>query len=150
FHAPIFVLKGGCQPALDVEQNPLAVRVMPQGLQDEGVREIIERSLDVELHYPVIPPTALPRDGQGLVGRLPRPIPVGVLMKVWLHAGLQVPFRYRLGDAVRDGGHAELSLASVLLGDRHHLDWWREVAARGQPVPELVEVILEVALKFLY
>jgi hypothetical protein len=71
-------------------------------------------------------------------------------VEVRLHKRLQDQGHHRLRNAIRHGRDSELPLASVFLGNAHYLDRRRKVAARGQPVPELVEVVLEVALEFLY
>src|SRR5919201_2669076 len=72
-------------------------------------------------------------------------------MEYRFHLRLQIQPHDRLGDAVRHGGHAkdpDLALL-VLLGyfDRPYRR--REVTPRGEPIPELVEVPLQVPLKRL-
>lgn len=68
-------------------------------------------------------------------------------MKVRLHARFQSAFHHGLGNAIRYGGHPEQPLPALLLGDRDHLDGRREVAPRGQAIPEFVEVIFQLLCK---
>ena len=64
-----------------------------------------------------------------------------------LHLGLQVQVRDRLSDPIRDSGHAEHSRSARLLRylDRPHRR--RDVTPRGHPIPDLVEVRLQVRLE---
>jgi hypothetical protein len=80
----------------------------------------------------------------------PRPIPVGVGVEARLHARLQVQPHDGLGDSVRDGRHPKdpHPLASRL-GDLHGLHRRRDIAPRRQPIPQLVQVPLEVPLELL-
>jgi hypothetical protein len=62
-------------------------------------------------------------------------------MKDRLHLGLQIQVGDRLGDPVRDGGHAEHSNSSSAPPRYlNRSDRRRHVAPRGQPIPELVGV----------
>jgi hypothetical protein len=63
------------------------------------------------------------------------------------HLRLQVPAHDRLGDPVRDGWHAEDSDPSAALGQLHRTHRRRQVAARRQPIPELVQVAFQVNLE---
>src|SRR5450755_3342725 len=83
------------------------------------------------------------------MSRPSRPIPVGIRVKHWLHLGLQVQVRDRLSDPIRDSGHPEHPQSAGLLRylDRPHRR--RDVAPRGHPVPDLVEVPPKVCLERL-
>ena len=69
-------------------------------------------------------------------------------MEARLHARLQAQPHNGLSDSVRDGRHPQdpHPLASRL-GDLHGLHRWRDIAARRQAIPELVQVPLEVPFK---
>jgi hypothetical protein len=57
---------------------------------------------------------------------------------------------HRLGDSVRDSGHPEHpNPVAVLLRYLHRFDRRREVAPRGHPIPDPVEVVLQVLLELL-
>ena len=67
-----------------------------------------------------------------------------------LHLRLQVQVRDRLSDPVRDCGHAEHSRPPpVLLRYLNRPHRRRDVAPRGHPIPDLVEVPPEVRLERL-
>ena len=119
-------------------------------LEDELVRDAVKEVPDVEIEHPVPSEAALPAHRPRIQHRAPRPIPIGVAVEVRLHQRLQGAGHDGLGDPVRDGGHTENSHArtpSLRYLNRAHR--WREVASRGEPIPELVEVVLEVSLELL-
>src|SRR5918992_3740643 len=99
-------LKRRRQPPLHVEEDPPQVRVVSDRLQNERVIERVEKRLQVQVQNPVVLPTPLPADPQRIMSRPSRPIPVGVRVKDRLHLGLQAQVGDRLGDPIRDGGHA--------------------------------------------
>ena len=53
---PVRSFGGRFQPALDVEQQPPAVRVLPDRTHHEAVIEIIEEAPDVQINDPVVSP----------------------------------------------------------------------------------------------
>ena len=69
-------------------------------------------------------------------------------MEQRLHLRLQIHPHHRLGDPVRHGGHAEHPhpFASCLRY-LHRTHRRREIRPRGHPIPQLVEVPLEVLLE---
>ena len=53
---PVRSLGGRFQPALDVEQEPPAVRVFPDRTHHQVMIEIIEEASDVQINDPVVSP----------------------------------------------------------------------------------------------
>jgi len=68
-------------------------------------------------------------------------------MEPRLHLRLQVHPDHGLGNSVGHGGHPERPDSSCLLRYLHGTDRRREVAPRGETVPELVEVPFQVLFK---
>src|SRR5215211_183916 len=111
------------------------------------MRDAVEEGPDVQIEHPVQLPAALPADPDRVQRRPTRPTPIGVGVEERLHAGLQVSAHDGLGDPVSDGRHPEHSRAAVSLRYLHRAHRRREVAPRGEPVPELVEVPVKVLLE---
>ena len=109
----------------------------------DGIKEF----LDIVFHEPVIPPTPLPSHFHGLEGRLAWAIPIGVWMEMGFHQGLQVLFGDHLRDAVSDSRNAEYPCPAGLLRYAYRSDRRRKVTPRRHPVPDLIQVVFEVALK---
>ena len=135
------------QPPLHVEEDPPQVRVVSHRVQNERVIERVEERLQVQIQNPVVSPTPLPTCPQRIMSRPSRPIPIGIPVEHGLHLGLQVQVRDRLSDPVRDSGHAEHSRSARLLRYLHRPHRRREITPRGHPIPDLVEVRLQVRLK---
>jgi hypothetical protein len=57
----ILPLGWGFKPSPNVQENPLAVRVLSDSPHDKAVIQIIKEPLDIQIHHPVIPPTSLSR-----------------------------------------------------------------------------------------
>ena len=69
-------------------------------------------------------------------------------MEHWLHPRLQMHGHHGLGDAVGDGRNPQGSgAAAVLFRYLHRLDRGREVTARRHPIPDLVQVVLQVGFE---
>ncbi len=111
--------------------------------------ERVEERTNVEIQDPVTPPTPFPCSHQGIVGRAARSIAIRVRVELWLDNWFEDHLHHVLSDAVCDRRHSESSFTPVALGDRHQLDWRREVRPRRHSVPDPVEVVLEVELKGL-
>lgn len=71
-------------------------------------------------------------------------------MKVGFHLRLQRHFHDHLGNPIRNGRNPQGPLSTIALGYLHPPYWWREVAPRCHPIPELVEVVLKISLEVLY
>src|ERR1019366_8205875 len=68
------------QPALDVENNPLFLSVLPDRPYQQILRDVIEEAPDVQINNQAIAPASLPRLTHRIQRRLPRSIPVGIRM----------------------------------------------------------------------
>jgi hypothetical protein len=62
-------------------------------------------------------------------------------MEVRLHIGLEGLFDHHLRDSICHGRDPERPHATLRLGYLYHQHGRREVAARGQPIPELVQIV---------
>jgi hypothetical protein len=120
---------------------------MSYRFEHEVMRDAVEEGPDVNVEHPVQLPATLPADPDRVQRRPPRPIPIGVRVKERLHPGLQAPTHDRLSDPVRDGRHPEHSRAAIPLRYLHRTHRRGHVAPRRQPIPELVEVPLQVPLE---
>jgi hypothetical protein len=67
----------------------------------------------------------------------------------WLHPRLKVSVHDGLGDPIRDRRHPEHPRAAVPLQYLHRAHRRGHIAPRRQPIPELVEVPLQVPLELL-
>ena len=63
---------------------------------------------------------------------------------------LKIPADNFLGDAVGDRRNSQWSRSAICFRNVHPTNRRRKVAPGGQPVPQLVEVISQIGLKFLY
>lgn len=151
---PVRSLGGRFQPALDVEQQPPAVRVLPDRAHHEAVIEIIEEAPDVQINDPVVSPAPLACDADRLKSGFPRPVPVRIRVEVRLHSRLQVQLRHRLCDPIsysgrRSGsvggsacsderGNPEGPLSSARLRYHHRANGRREVRAGRHAIPGTV------------
>src|SRR5580698_710025 len=135
------------QPALNVEQYPRAVGMPTQRAQQQLPVETVEKRLDVDVEYPVVPPATLAGEAYRIERRPTRSVSVGVGMEHRLQPRLQVPSDNLLGDSVRHRRDPQRSRTTTRFRYVHppHRRW--EVAPRGQPVPEFVEVGRKVNLE---
>jgi hypothetical protein len=109
----------------------------------------VEERLQVQVQDPILSPAALPADPDRIQRRPPRPIPIGVRVEHWLHPRLKVSVHDGLGDPIRDRRHPEHPRAAVPLQYLHRAHRRGHIAPRRQPIPELVEVPLQVPLELL-
>src|SRR6266571_5101472 len=66
-----------------------------------------------------------------------------------LHQRLQEHRRYRLGYPITDRGHAERPDPSAMrLRDFHRPYRWRKIRSRAHPVPDPVQLVLQIRLEF--
>ena len=71
-------------------------------------------------------------------------------MEPRLHQRLQIHGHHRLRDPVGDRGHAEhTDPAAMRLGDLHRPDRGRKVGPRAHPIPDPVEVVLQIGLELV-
>src|SRR5262245_40203168 len=108
----------------------------------------VEVGLDVEIEYPVVAPAALSRCAHGIDRRFAGPVTVGVGMKHRLQDRFQVASSDFLGDSVGHSWNTQRPDATTIalrnIDPPHRR---RKVTPRRQPVPEFVEVVLEISLK---
>jgi hypothetical protein len=146
----IRVLQRRSQPPLDIQQHPAAVGHRFDRTNHEVPRHLVEELLDIKIDRPVELPAPLPACRERVMGRLTRPVAIGVLMKPWLHQRLQEHGGHRLRDPVRDRRHPEQTdTRAVRLGDLDRLDRRWKPGPRAHPIPDLVEVPLKVSLELL-
>ena len=80
---------------------------------------------------------------------LPGPVPVGVRVEHRLHRLLQPGRDHRLRDPVRDARHPEhAGPAAMRFRYFHRFHRGREIGARRHPVPDLIQVVLQILLEF--
>ena len=99
-------LKRGSQPPLHVQQHPAAVGDRPHRFDHEVPRNGVEELLDVEIDHPVVLPAPLPARPERLMGRLVRPVAIGVGVEPMVRPLLQVHGHDRLRDPVGNRRHA--------------------------------------------
>lgn len=107
----------------------------------------VEVALDIQVHGPIIAPAALPDLVQRLVSRFPGPVAVGVSMKHLVQLRLQQHLHHRLPDPISHRRNAKGPGAASLFRNAHPPHRWRHVRARGHAIPELVQIVLQIALK---
>ena len=137
----------GAQPPSNVETNPSQIRVVGHGALDEVVRNGIKERFDVQIYDPVDLPAAFPRHPDRVERRTAGSIAVGVRMELRLHQGLQDHLDDRLRHAVGNGRNAERARAAVVLRYLDEPHRRRMIRARRHPIPDLVQVALQVLLE---
>jgi hypothetical protein len=149
-HSAVLPLLRRSEPPLHIQQDPPLVGVVCYRLEDQAVIKVVEEPLDVQIDHPVSPPATLPAPPDRVQRATARPVPVGVGVEDLLHLRLQTHGHHRLRDPVRDRRHPEdPDPAPSRLGNLHYPHRRREVATRREPVPQLVEVSLQVHLELL-
>ena len=82
---PIFFLHWCSKPALNVQQDPPAVRVTSNRFHQKSMIDIVEKPQDIKLQNPVMPPATLAGDRYGLMSRFARSITVRIIMEMWFN-----------------------------------------------------------------
>ena len=103
------------QPALDVEQHPRTVRMMPDRLEQPLPIDAVEIGLHVDIEHPIIPPATLTSLAHGIDRRSTGPVAVCVGVEHRFQIRLQVPTGDLLSDAIRDRRDAQRARATVCL-----------------------------------
>src|SRR5690349_9288729 len=111
--------------------------------------DAVKETLNVDVNDPVVAPATLARRLNRVDRRAPRSVAIGVRVEHWFQQGLQVPSDNLLSDAVGNRGNTQRSRSTISLWDVHSAHRGRHVAARGQPVPELVKVVGKPHLEVL-
>src|SRR5664279_1222928 len=112
------------------------------------MRDGVEEGSDVEIDHPVLVPTPLTSHSQRVMGAAPTAVAVTVGMKDRLQLVFQQHHRRRLRhpvDRVRHPKHTQSR--PMILRYRHTTHRAREIAPRGHPVPQRVEVVLQLRLE---
>src|SRR5207249_317872 len=108
----------------------------------------VEELLDVQIDHPVRLPAPPPAGGHRVQRGTLRAVPVGIRVEEPFGPFLQHSGHHRLRDPVGDGRHTENPGArSVRLRDLHRAHRRREVRPRRHPIPDLVEVALQILLE---
>jgi hypothetical protein len=94
-------------------------------------------------------PTPLPGDANRVSCRLLGPVSVRVRMKLWFYLRLQIQLCHHLRNSITDRRHSQRPRTSAIsfLGDLHPSHRSRKVTARGHPIPDLVQVLLQILVK---
>src|SRR5262245_31687050 len=112
------------------------------------MRNRVEEGADIKVQHPVVFPAPPTARGQRLMSAPARPVAVAVAVENPLQPGLQHHRRRRLRHPVLRVRHPEQAHGlPVILRYLHAPHRPREIAPRGHPVPQLVEVVLPPLLK---
>jgi len=121
--------------------------MLPNRAQQKRVVDVVKQTFDVEFQNPVVIPATLSRHPDSIERRFPGPIAIGVRQEY----RVQVRFDHLLDNHLRHpvghGWHAQKPLPASLFRNGDGADRWRKVASRTHPVPELVEVSLQVGIE---
>ena len=119
-------------------------------LDDQIPPHAVEELPDVQIDHPVVLPAALPARPRRVQLRPAGPVPVGVRVKHRFRRFLQPGRGHGLRDPVRDARHPEhAGPAAVRLRYLHRHHRRREVGPRGHPVPDPVQIVLQIRLERL-
>jgi hypothetical protein len=114
-------------------------------LEQQGVRHGIEKGPDINVQHPVLLPAPLTAYGQRIMGAAPRTIPVAVAVENPLQPALQQHRCCSLRHPVRRIRHAEQTHTFPMIFRYLHAPHrTREVAPRGHPVPQLVQIVFQL------
>jgi len=103
------VLERRGKPPLDIQQRPAGVGYRLDRPDHEVPRHLVEELLDVEIDHPVVLPAPLPACRERLMGRLARPVAIGVRVEPVVRPFLHVHSHDRLRNPVGDRRHAQHS-----------------------------------------
>jgi hypothetical protein len=109
--------------------------VLLERAHEQGVVDMVEETLDIEFHNPVVVPTSPPHQGNRIVGRAPRPIAIGVWMEHRVDLRLQQELDRRLRHPIGNRGHAQHTHTTRLLRNRYPFDRRRKIAAGTESIP---------------
>src|ERR1700690_661000 len=109
----------------------------------------VEEAFDVLVQHPSEPPAALTRRGNRLVRRPTWPVAIRVSMEVRLELWLQTMFDHHLCHSVRNRWDSQWPRAASCLRYFNSFDWRGLIAARGQAIPEFIEIVCHLCFKLL-
>ena len=140
---------GSGKPPLHVEDYPGQGGIGLDGHDDAVPGNGIEELLHVQVNDPVVLPAPLPAFPHGVQCAFPGTVPVRVRVELWLHHALQPGRDHGLRYTVAYGGNAEHPGSRAMrLRDLNRLYRRREIRSRRHPVPDLIEVSLQIGLEF--
>jgi site-specific DNA recombinase len=147
---PVGQRQRGTKPPLDIQHHPRDVGVGLHGLDHESVIDTVEELLNIQIDDPVGLPAPLPTCPDRVQSRPSWPVPVGIWMKDRFDLLLQPPGHHRLGDPVRNRRYAKGSHPTAM-GFRylHRLHRRRKVGPRRQPIPDPVQIVLQILVELL-
>jgi len=111
------------------------------------VIDVVEQTFDIKLKNPTVLPTPLSRDSNCVQRRFSRPVTVGVWKEYGLETWLNGLLDHHLRHAICHSGHTQNPLASSLFGNGDGEHRRRKVGPRTHPVPDLVEISLQVGFE---
>ena len=110
----------------------------------------VEELLDVQIDHPVVSSNTAPGMPHRVQRRPSRPVAVGVRMEDRLDLRLQPAGHHRLRDPSATVGTPRISdPAAMRLRYLHRPHRRRKVAPRGHPIPDLVQIVLQIRLELL-
>src|SRR6266542_3554731 len=140
----IHSLYRGTEPPPNVQTNPRHVGVVGHGALDQIMIQTVKERFDVQIDHPVSLPASFPRHPHRVERRSARSIAVRIAVEHRLHHRLQHHLHDRLRNSIGNRGNAEWTHAAVsfrYLDEPHRR---REVRARRHPIPDLVQVPLQI------
>ena len=145
---PVGQLQRRLEPPPHIQHHPRQVGVRLDSLDHQVPRHAVEELLDVQIDHPVRLPAPPPAGSHRVQRGTPRAVPVGIRVEEPFSPLLQHPGHHRLRDPVSHGRHTEHPGARpVRLRDLHRTHRRREVRPRRHPIPDLVQVALQILLE---
>src|SRR3990172_2000058 len=135
------------QPSFDVQKHPRTIRMLAHCPHQQISRNAVEVVLDVQVKNPSIAPASLPRCADRIERRFTGPVSVRVLVKIRLHAWLQIAFHHHLSDSVCDSRNTQRPRLALALRNINPSHRRRKPAAGRHPIPDLIKVVRKISLK---
>ena len=149
-HAAAGHLHRGGKPPRHVQDHPRQRDMLLHRLDDQVPADAVEEPGHVQVNDPVILPAAFPAHPDRIQGVLPGPVPVGVPVEHRFRHRPDPGRRHGLRHPVPDRGHPQHAGALAMrLLDLHRPHGRREIRPRRHPVPDLVQIVLQIGLERL-
>ena len=132
------------KPPGSVQSNPREVGMVRDGALDQFMRDGIKKRFDVQIDDPVGRPASVPGLPHGVERGLARAVAIRVGMEMRVHHRLEDHLHHGLRHAVGHRRNAQRPNAAVVLRYFDEPHGRRKIRARRHPIPDLVEVVLEV------
>src|SRR5262249_26997017 len=144
-NGPVRHLHRRYQPPGDVQQDPPLAGVVSYRLQQQGMRNGVEKGPDIKVQNPVLLPAPPTAPGQRIMGASPRTITVAAGVEDRLQFLFQQHGRRGLRYPVGRIRHAEQAHAFPMIFRYLHAPHRpREITARGHPVPQLLQIVFQL------